>query len=104
MDYGSREYFRALAEIAQGPDAQRIYVGLSVVVTSGRKHRGRTGQVVRHTRSKFSSALRYASGASLDLRLMLGRSGFVALIRPADGSADFWIACEHLSPAPERAA
>lgn len=96
-EFGSREYFQALAAIAEAQP--RIYQGLRVVVSGGRKHLGKTGTVTRHQRSRYSNALRYASGASLDLRIMMGRAGFVALITPENGEPAFWCACEHLTPA-----
>lgn len=100
--HGSKSYWQALADIAQGPNAKRIYAGIRVQVEGGRKHKGRTGLVTRHQESKFGYPFRYASGASLDLRHMMGRDGYVALVTPDDGkdTVPFWVACQHLTPLP----
>jgi hypothetical protein len=96
IHFGSSEYWGALTKILM-PD--RIYAGLRVEVTGGRKHKGRTGVVTRHQRSAYEQdVFRYASGASLDLRIMLGRDGFAALVTPDEG-APFWIPCKYLMPA-----
>ena len=97
IPFGSSEYWGALRDIAA---TDRIYQGLRIRVEGGRKHKGRTGIVTRHQRSAYSTALRYASGASLDLRIMRGRDGFVALVTPDDDGdpKQFWVPCEHLMP------
>jgi hypothetical protein len=96
--FGSREYWQALTNIV--PD-DRIYRGLRVTVEGGRKHKGRTGSVTVHKQSPYEhDVFRYASGASLDLRLMRGRDGFVALVTPDDDGhpKPFWVPCKHLMP------
>src|SRR5690606_16246564 len=105
IHFGSSEYFGALRNVAE-VNGDRIYAGLRVKVEGGRKYKGRTGVVTCHKRSRYEQdVFRYASGASLDLRIMLGREGFVALVAPDDDSdpRPFWVACKHLMPAEFRA-
>jgi hypothetical protein len=93
---GSKEYWQVIADIAQ--KQPRIYAGLEVTVTGGRKHKGKTGKVTRHERSRYGFPFRYVTGASLDLMILEGRRGFRALVQPLEGPS-FWIDCDHLMPA-----
>lgn len=100
IHFGSSEYWGALRDVVVGMN-DRIYVGLRVTVEGGRKHKGRAGTVTRHKRSAYEQHMFcYASGASLDLRIMRGRAGFVALVTPDDGGdpRPFWVPCKYLMP------
>lgn len=76
-------------KLAADASAQRPSPGTRVRVTSGRKHKGEEGRVLRHEVNKFRDAFRYGGDANLQLREMMGRSGFRVQIQPDDSGA-FW--------------
>jgi hypothetical protein len=80
--------------LANEASAQRPDVGTRVRVTSG-KHKDAEGTVLRHQRSKYGNAFRYGSEGNLQLREIMGRRGFVALVR-LDSGASAWIDAEKL--------
>lgn len=93
--YGSRDYWQAVADVAQKQPI--IRQGIKVEVVAGRKHKGLSGTVSRIMPSKFGFPFRYKSGASLDLAHMLKREGYCALVKPASGP-EVWVPCEYLMP------
>jgi hypothetical protein len=80
--------------IANDLSKQRPYPGREVRVEAGRKHRGKTGRVLRHQCDKFGSAFRYGGDANLHMREMAGRYGFVVLV--ATETEQFWVKAEYV--------
>lgn len=78
-------------QLAKDLEPQRPSPGKQVKVTGGRKHKGKSGIVLRHMRSHFKDYLwQYGSEANLHMRDLRGREGFVILVHPNDGP-DFWV-------------
>lgn len=95
----TRDAWQALADML-GP--QRPVPGRRVCVRGGRKHKGKSGTVVRHMPSRYRSD-RYMSEASLhmrDMRDMRGKDGFVVLVESDDGGERFWVNAEHVEVTP----
>ena len=92
----TREAWQALATKC---GERRPYVGRTMCVAAGRKHRGTIGVVQKHMVSRFKDPFRYASDAQATLRELAGRAGYVVLLAPCDGSTPFWVNAEHVEPA-----
>lgn len=90
----------AWKQLAKDVDAQRPSVGKRIHVVGGRKHKGKTGSVVAHTRSRFGSAFRYGGEANLHLREMMGRHGFIVLVHPDDNGWPFWVDADKVEVLP----
>lgn len=87
--------------IANGCEKDRPSPGKWVSVESGRKHKGKIGQVVRHQRDKFAvDAYRYGSAASDALRDMQGRYGWVCVVRNEADGTTFWVKADYLKIIP----
>jgi hypothetical protein len=78
-------------DVAKEADKQRPRTGRRVCVVGGRKHKGKEGLVTRHQHDQFSHAYRYGNEASMHMKDMVGRSGWVCLVQPDDGSQPFWV-------------
>lgn len=89
------EHRDAWQRIANAASEQRPCEGRRVRIVEGRKHKGRSGVVVRHQLSKFGDAFRYGGAANLHMREMQGRSGFVCLVEPDDGGSKFWVNADY---------
>lgn len=68
---------------------QRPSAGKRIRVTRG-KRKGVEGRVEIHQLSKFGKPYRYGSEASNHMKDLVGRSGWVCLIR-TDAGESFWI-------------
>lgn len=79
--------------IADKASEQRPSVNKTVEIIAGRKHKGKTGIVVKHQVDQFADT-RYKSDASLALREINGREGYVVLVKANDGSL-FWVKAEY---------
>lgn len=82
------------------------HVGRRITIVAGRKHKGKTGTVRVHKRDQYSTAFRYGNDASLHLRDMAGREGFVVLVDT--NTERFWVKasyclCEGRKQTPEQA-
>lgn len=82
--------------IANTVEKDRPSVGKWITVEKGRKHKGKSGQVVRHQLDKFSTAYRYGSGASDALRDMVGRYGWVCMVQSITDGSTFWVKADYL--------
>lgn len=86
----------AWQHMADEASKQRPYVGRRVKVVQGRKRLGETGTVIRHERDRFQPDVwRYGTDASMHLRDMQGRRGFVCVVR-FDGGGKDWIKSQYL--------
>ncbi len=82
--------------IANNVSRQRPYPGRTATVFRGRKLLGEKVSVVRHQKDAYSDAFRYGGAGNLMMREMAGRSGFVCLVRNAQG-AERWIKASYLA-------
>lgn len=83
----------AWQRIADEASEQRPSFGKTVEIVSGRKHKGKTGIVVKHQVDQYADT-RYKTDASLALREINGREGYVVLVKANDGSL-FWVKAEY---------
>lgn len=91
----NREAWQALAnEVSK----DRPYVGRRVTVTGGRKHKGKSGEVVRHERDRYVDAFRYGNEAQHHMTQMRGRYGYVVLIDT--GTERFWTKADNVTCQP----
>jgi hypothetical protein len=81
--------------IADDVSRQRPAPGRRAHVFRGRNLIGRKVTILRHERDRFSDAFRYGGEANLHLREMMGRSGFVCLVRSDDG-LEKWVKAQNL--------
>lgn len=82
-------------QLAADAAAQRPIAGRRVRVTVGRKHLAKEGVVVRHIPDRYSDAFRYGNDASMHLREIQGRYGFVVQIR-TDSGESFWTKAQNV--------
>lgn len=84
-------------QIANDVSRQRPYVGRTATVIHGRKLQGEHVTVLKHQHDQYDrNAFRYGGDASLQLREMMGRSGFVCLVR-SDAGVERWIKARYLA-------
>lgn len=74
----------------------RPEVGCTVRVLRSRKHQGKIGTVRKHARSRFVNPYRYGNDLSHCMIDARGRYGFVILIAPQDGGAEFWLDADNV--------
>ncbi|AND75613.1 hypothetical protein [Nostoc phage A1] len=87
----NREAWQVLATTLSN---QNPGVGKNVKIVDGRKHKGKTGKVIKHQRDRYSDAFRYGDSATHHLREIKGRYGYVCLIKDDTGST-FWVKAEY---------
>lgn len=80
--------------VANSYTEQYPSVGKTVTVVKGRKYKGQSGIIKRHIADRYADN-RYKSDASMMLRQMKGREGYIVLIEKADGST-FWVKAEYV--------
>lgn len=90
----NRDFWQKLANDL-GPS--RPDPGKRVLVVGGRKHKGKTGTVVRHRRDQFYHWY-CVPEANAHLREMAGRAGFVVLVQTE--SDLFWIRADYVEVQP----
>jgi hypothetical protein len=67
-------------KLAVDLDATRPSIGKFVRIEGGRKHKGKTGRVIRHQIDKFGTAYRYKSDAQAHMADMRGREGWACQV------------------------
>ena len=75
-------------DLFESVQARRPSVGKTVRVVSGKKHIGKSGQVIWHGEDKFYST-RYRADAQESMREAMGLHGFRVGIKTADGEKFF---------------
>lgn len=76
-----------------GSDAPRP--GRHVTIEGGRKHKGRSGIVLRHQTDQYWTGHRYESAAQATLRQAMGRHGYIILVEPDEGGEPFWVKADY---------
>lgn len=71
-------------QIADDASPQRPSVGKTVIITKGRKHKGKSGVVVKHAVSLFSDT-KYKTPAMLSLMEINGREGYYITVKMENG-------------------
>ena len=76
-------------ELANALSACRPFVGRTVKVASGRKHKGKVGVVFWHGRDTFSDAFRYGDSYQHAAMEVMGRYGYRVGIKDYEGNKFF---------------
>lgn len=82
-------------KIADNVSRQRPSPGKYALVLKGKKLQNQKVVVVRHQIDQYENAFRYGNEASHHLREMMGRTGFVCLVRNEQGE-EKWVKARYL--------